>query len=97
MLIYTSGMEYDDRLRKECLSLEQAGADVEVIVLEYANRAGRGVAEFGTPYRSVTLWTRSLTPRARLLPVKLAEMYLKFAWHVLLRRRPILWLRSPHR
>ena len=70
MLINTTGLQYDDRLRKESGSLQASGAAVEIVGLEYANRTGRSVVYDGIPARTIALRSRRWFPQSRGLVVK---------------------------
>src|SRR3954467_8394458 len=58
MVINTTGLQYDDRLRKEVGSLRSLGADVRILSLEYATRAGRHTVYEGIPATTVELRSR---------------------------------------
>ncbi len=94
MLIKTSGLDYDDRLRKEVLSLTDLGLEVKIVALEYANRAesktvyGRGSAT------TIRLRSRDWFERTKGLAFKLLEMYLHFFVHTVRERPDIVWLHN---
>jgi glycosyltransferase involved in cell wall biosynthesis len=96
MLLNTTGIEYDDRVRKESATLLAAGANPEILVIETSNRAALGTTEAGVGYRALPLLTRRLLPRQRGLILKALEMYGRFAWHVVLRRPRTLWLHDTY-
>ena len=91
MLINTTGLQYDDRLRKESGSLQAAGAAVQIVGLEYANRAGRSVVYDNVPARTIALGSRRWFAQSRGLVVKTAEMYLRFIAAVLAVRPDVVW------
>lgn len=67
MLINTTGLEYDSRLAKECLTLKQLGYSLRIVVLEYANAKNHGMTGDGIPYRAIRLVSRKVLPRDRVL------------------------------
>jgi len=91
MLINTTGLQYDDRLRKEAASLQALGAAVRIAGLEYANRAAQSTVYDGVPARTITLRSRRWFAQSRGLAVKTAEMYLRFVACVLLARPDVVW------
>jgi glycosyltransferase involved in cell wall biosynthesis len=92
MLLKTTGLEYDDRIRKECKSLLGMGVQPVVGVLEDSNRAHAGRTADGVGFRAVSLWSRSLLPSAKGLGVKTAELYVRFAAMVLQEKPEVLWI-----
>lgn len=94
MIIKTTGLQYDDRLRKECCSLRELGQQPIVAVLEYANCPDKGVTEEGIRYRSIRLTTRRLLPHKRGLIVKTLEMYIRFLWNILRVHPRKIWLHN---
>jgi glycosyltransferase involved in cell wall biosynthesis len=94
MLIRTSSLLYDDRLRKECLSAEREGNDVQIQVVERANEAGSGMTDYGVPYCSYHLQLRNLLSSGEGLGLKAIEMYLQMI-PTLLRERPdVVWVHN---
>ena len=91
MLINTTGLQYDDRLRKESGSLQASGAAVQIVGLEYANRAGQSVVYDGVRARTIALRSRRWFPQSRGLVVKTGEMYLRFVAAVLALRPDVVW------
>ena len=94
MLLKTTGLEYDDRVRKECASLHACGEEPFVLVLDRRNRAETGRTEQGVSYRAIRLLSRHVFPRRRGLILKLAETYLRFTTRVILVRPRVVWLHN---
>lgn len=94
MLLNTSGIQYDDRVRKECASLLRRGWTPMVCAVESANQA-RGWSDLGgTRVRSIALRTRSVFRQAKGLVFKVAEMYLSFAAQLLRVRPAVVWVHN---
>src|SRR5712691_11728870 len=91
MVINTTGLQYDDRLRKEVGSLQVLGLDVSILGLEYANRAARLVVYEGISATTVRLRSRGWFGQGRGLLVKTAEMYLRFLVNVVRSRPDVVW------
>jgi glycosyltransferase involved in cell wall biosynthesis len=91
MVINTTGLQYDDRLRKEVGSLRALGADVRILGLEYANTAGQRAVYDGVPATTIHLRSRGWFKQGRGLVAKTAEMYLRFAASIVSRRPDVVW------
>jgi hypothetical protein len=76
MIARTIGLEYDDRIRKECISLSK-NADVHIYVNLTDNREEEGVTSYGIPYKSFRLKTRDRFESSKHLLIKAAEFYLR--------------------
>ena len=94
MLIKTSGLEYDDRLRKEVLSLKAIGAAVEIIALDDSNRASAGTVYGDVPFRTIRLRSRRWAPQGAGLAVKTSELYGHFMLRVLQTRPDVVWIHN---
>ncbi|MEM4724180.1 MAG: glycosyltransferase, partial [Candidatus Hadarchaeum sp.] len=94
MLINTAGLDYDDRLRKEVLSLQELGIQVQVVALEYKNLAGEQIIYGHTSALTIHLCSRSWFPRSRGLLVKTIEMYWRFFVQILKRKPQMLWVHN---
>lgn len=96
MVIKTNGLEYDDRLRKECLSLERKGYQVEVLSVENKNVSRQGNLYNSTvKNHSFSLMSLKL-PLLKLLPfIALVEFALRSSWGILRRRANVIWLHDP--
>jgi hypothetical protein len=76
IILRTVGLEYDDRVRKECIELSKI-ADLKIFVTFENNEEKEGVTSYGIPYKSFRLKTRELIPSGRLLIVKAFEFYFR--------------------
>jgi hypothetical protein len=84
----TIGLEYDDRIRKECISLSK-NADVKIFVTFESNEEKEGITSYGVPYKSFKLVSREKIKSGRLLLVKALEFYFKVKPH--LKEFDLLW------
>ena len=91
MIIKTSGLEYDDRLRKEALTIKNLKLNTSILVLGYNNQKNKGVANYGVRFESIRLISRKLFPRKSALAIKLFEMYVKFLLGILKKRPRVVW------
>ena len=94
MVIKTTGLSYDDRLRKQCETLIGLGEKIEICVLEDANQLHNGLTEKGVPFRAISLFTRKILPHKKGLIFKTLEMYVRFARMVFHIKPNILWLHN---
>lgn len=94
MLLKTTGVQYDDRVRKECGTILKLGWDVQVSVLETANRRYAKRSADGVSIRAISLLSRRILPQARGLVVKTIEMYVRFLAHVLRVRPDVVWMHN---
>jgi glycosyltransferase involved in cell wall biosynthesis len=92
MLLKTTGLAYDDRLRKECNSVRALGMEPVVVVLEAQNTGRSGQTEYGVRYHSLRLHTRTWFPPARGLRTKTAEMWAHVLPKVVAERPDVLWI-----
>ncbi len=76
-VVRTVGLEYDDRIRKECLTLIEQNVELFIYVNFSDNRVEEGVTSYGVPYLSFKLVTRDKLPSGRFLFIKAAEFYLR--------------------
>jgi len=91
MVINTTGLEYDDRLRKEVGSLKARGIDVAIVAIEYANTEGRRLVYDGVPATTFRLRSRTWFPRSRGVIVKTLELYFRIIARLLLTRPSVVW------
>lgn len=91
MVINTSGLDYDDRLRKESLSLHRLESDVEILAMEYANQAGRRIVYDHIPATTIRLRSRHWVARSAGLWLKAPEMYARFFLGVLKAHPNVIW------
>jgi len=95
MVLYTTGIEYDSRLRKECASIKYLGNIPKIAALsEYENKKSKGVTDEGVSYNTISLITRKFLPQKRFLIIKAFEMYVKFLIIILVSRPNIIWLHN---
>ncbi len=95
MLIKTSGLDYDDRLRKEALSLQALGCCVKIAALEYANRAERReVYSPGISAQTICLYSRQWLKRAGGLSIKTVELYMHLLTQVIREKPAIVWVHN---
>lgn len=94
MLIRTSSLLYDDRLRKECLSVESERNDVQIRVVERENEARTGVTDYGVSYHSYHLQLRNILSSGEGLGLKAGEMYLQMIPGLLRDRPDIVWVHN---
>jgi glycosyltransferase involved in cell wall biosynthesis len=96
MILKCNGLQYDDRVRKECESLKSClDYDTEIHVVEDDNSKRTG-AIFGsqTQFKSYFLLTRKLFSGNSLLLVKLCELFFKLL-PTLIKKRKVIWLHDP--
>lgn len=91
MVINTTGLEYDDRLRKETGSLRALGREVRILALEYANRAARLRVYDGVEATTIQLRSRRWMPQGRGLVIKTLEMYARFLANIIRARPDVVW------
>lgn len=94
MIINTGGIDYDDRLRKECASIKELGNVPLIAVLEYENKQEKGVTDEGISFNKISLITRKVLPHKRFLMIKTIEMYTKFLIIILVSRPNVIWLHN---
>lgn len=60
LVLYTSGIDYDDRIRKEILSIKgmYSNIDFKIFAVDPKNREEEGVTSYGVPYRIPYLKSR---------------------------------------
>lgn len=77
-ILYTEALEFDDRIRKEAISLLKSGnVEIKIFTILANNRAEEGVTSYGVPFKSFKLKTRSFFRSASFLALKTFEFYLK--------------------
>lgn len=94
MLIKTSELEFDDRLRKECLSLRRQGHSVAIVCSLASNRSEQGEVYGEVPFTSVHLRTRQRWPGNRFAVLHMLE----FGWRVWrsgVLGRTVVWMHDP--
>lgn len=78
LVLRTGDLEYDDRVRKEIISIQAMFSNItfKVFVLYDDNIAKEGVTSYGVPYKAISLKTRDKYAQASKLFLKAYEMYL---------------------
>lgn len=94
MVINTSGLEYDDRLRKESLSLLQLGHQVEILALEYANLKGQRRVYGGIQATTIRLVSRSFSSSGKGLWLKLLEAHIRLLFLSFRRKADVIWIHN---
>tara|TARA_B110000211_G_scaffold77303_1_gene90632 strand:- start:6922 stop:8064 length:1143 start_codon:yes stop_codon:yes gene_type:complete len=96
MLLKCNGLQFDDRVRKECGSIfKVSGLNSEIHVVENDNKDAYGaIFETNTVFKSYHLITRKLFKGNRLLFIKLLEFFFKVMPSTLTRRKAV-WLHDP--
>jgi hypothetical protein len=77
LVLYTQGLDYDDRIRKEMLSVMEIYPNVvfKIFAVESKNREEEGVTSYGVPYRIPYLKTRDKYPSATHKLAKAFDFY----------------------
>ena len=77
LILYTSGLQYDDRIRKEILSICKQNKDVEfeIFALLPENKAADGVTDYGIKYHQIFLKSREKYPSASHLAIKAYDFF----------------------
>lgn len=75
--IKTEGLEYDDRVRKEILTIRKLYPNVKfkIFAMLPENREYEGVTSYGTPYKAIYLPSREKYPSAKKILIKTLEFY----------------------
>lgn len=73
-VIKTPNLDYDDRVRKEALTLAKFFR-VKIFVLLQENEEAEGITSYGIPYQSFCLRSRKLFPSARMISLKALEFF----------------------
>lgn len=76
VIVKTTGLEYDDRVRKVSKALSNK-FEVRIFVLLDNNLKSKGVTSYGIEFESVKLTSRKILPNAKFLSIKVIEFYLK--------------------
>ena len=81
LIIFSEGLEYDDRVRKEVLSIQKLFPEIcfKIFVLfdNGKNVAEEGITSYGVPYKSYKLITREVLKGGRFKYLKTIEFTLK--------------------
>jgi glycosyltransferase involved in cell wall biosynthesis len=96
MLVRTSGLEYDDRIRKEILTLHRLGYSVQVLANYVDNRSEKGKTFDGVPFKVYSLITRKFLPSGKFLPIKMLEFWLRVLLENLFARFDFVWVHEEY-
>lgn len=91
-IINTDSLSFDERVRKEAITLESFGHKVSIVALEQDNIRRKGNTQYGTPFTSIMLVTRKIFKQAEHVIIKAIEMHLKFIYHLARTKWDILWV-----
>lgn len=77
LVIKTAGLDYDDRVRKEILSVQKLFSNIKfkIFVMYPENKETTGVTSYGTPYKSVYIPSRDKYPSGHKAALKSYEFY----------------------
>ncbi|NQT27632.1 glycosyltransferase [candidate division KSB1 bacterium] len=81
VIVRSLGLEYDDRVRKECITLAKV-ADVTLFVSFENNYEEEGETSYGIPYKSFHLKTREKLKSGKFLFIKALEFYFRVRNHI---------------
>lgn len=96
MLVRTSGLDYDDRIRKEAISLKTLGYRVSILANYTSNKSEKGVTQYGVPYKVYSLTSRLVFPSAKLLPLKMFEFWLRVFFDTLFKSFDYVWVHEEY-
>lgn len=77
LLLYTSGIDYDDRIRKEIMSIKEiySNIDFKIFAVDPNNREESGITSYGVPYRIPFLRTREKYASGTHTLIKAMDFY----------------------
>lgn len=93
MVLKTTSLRHDDRVRKEIAALRRRPLTVDIAVLEQDNQGQDRTIEQGVRARGLSLWMRVL-PQGRFVPVKLLELHLRCILIILRVKPKTLWIHN---
>jgi len=91
MIVRTTGLEYDDRVRKEAISLKHLGCDVFILANYVSNVSSKGLTQYGIPYHAVRLRSRTIFASNRFLILKMFEFWLISMWKIIKGKYDVVW------
>lgn len=94
MLLKTTGLEYDDRVKKEATSLISLKNKVKIVGVVNENLKQKGKSDYGAEYQLISLVSRKILPHKKGLIIKVIEMYIKFFFYILREEPDIIWLHN---
>jgi hypothetical protein len=80
-VLYSSGLEYDDRVRKEIASLNKLGATIDIFFISPKNLNNSGYTSYGSRFIEYKLHTRILFSNSVFNILKFLEFFLYFKKH----------------
>lgn len=91
-ILWTNGLEYDDRVRKETRSLQELGNyEIKIFAVSGDNKRGTGITSYGIPYELIDLPLRNSLGKSRLSQIcKSIQMYCRIIKRV--RKFDLLWI-----
>ena len=91
-VINTDCLDYDERVRKEAVTLLALGHEIQIIAMENENLNVSGITHYGIPYTSISIITRKLFRQAQHIYIKAFEMHVKFILQLLKTNWDVLWV-----
>lgn len=84
LVIKTEGLQYDDRVRKEIVTVQRLFPNVtfQIFAMLPENKEYDGVTDYGIPYKSLYLSSRDKYPSARKLLLKSYDFYRVVSKHL---------------
>ncbi len=95
MLIKTSALDYDDRLRKEIESVIAAGRTVEVVCLQDDNESRQGTTWGGVSFDAMSLLSRRWFSSHSFICLHILEFLFRVVWRGHLKKRKVVWVHDP--
>ncbi|HET54634.1 MAG TPA: hypothetical protein ENN33_05390 [Ignavibacteria bacterium] len=93
-IIKTIGLEYDDRVRKECNSLKRLKKKVLILFVPDDNKIKKGITGYGVPFVSISLFTRKIFPHKKFLLFKTIEIYIRSLIFLIHTKPKIVWIHN---
>lgn len=77
LVLYTQGLDYDDRIRKEILSIQSLNPNIsfKIFAVVPKNQEEEGMTSYGVPYKTLFLKSREKYPKASHALAKTWEFY----------------------
>lgn len=96
MVLSTNGLEYDDRIRKQILSIQHYNPNVtfKIFAIVSDNRSEIGITDYGVPYELISLKTRDRYTSSSHLIQKAYEFYSHI--HKKIKNFDIIWCADCH-
>lgn len=96
IVLYTNGLQYDDRVRKEIQSMQLADDKLKFFIycLTPEKNEYEGVTAYGVPYKNLGLFFRRILPSKHFLFLKAFELYF-YLYRILKKEYDLLWFADP--